>query len=212
MNNNISKNLKSHYEKCFNKFGATNEGVDWGQDISKMFLRYDKMKELFTNDKSENISILDVGCGYGGFYSYLKENTNKEVTYSGIDLVEDMILWAKNNINTANEFICDDFINYNFEKKYDYIICNGILTQKLEASNKEMDLYASKIIKKMFEICNKGIAFNIMTTKVNYFSNNLYYKSPVEMLSFCLNELSDTVKIDHSYLYEYTLYVYKENK
>ena len=61
------------------------------------------MKELFTNDKSKNISILDVGCGYGGFYSYLKENTDKEVTYSGIDLVEDMILFIKKFRNTVKE-------------------------------------------------------------------------------------------------------------
>ena len=61
----------------------------------------------------------------------------------------------------------------------------------------------------MFRICNRGIAFNIMTTKVNYFSNNLYYKSPIEALSFCLNEITTKVKLDHNYLYEYTLYLYK---
>lgn len=120
-----------------------------------------------------------------------------------------MILYAKNNNSDAKEFICSDFLNYNFMDNYDYIICNGILTQKLEATNIEMDNYALELIKKMFKLCKKGIAFNLMTTKVNYFSNNLYYKSPVEILSFCMNELSSNIRIDHSYLYEYTVYVYK---
>ncbi len=205
----ISIQMKNHYKNCFNKYGPTSQGIDWGEDESKLLLRYEKMTNLFlANDYNEKFTLLDVGCGYGGYFSYLK-NKELKVDYSGIDIVEDMILWGKNNSSDTKGFICGDFLNYNFTDNYDYIICNGILTQKLEATNMEMDSYSLELIKKMFNICNKGIAFNLMTTKVNYFSNNLYYKSPVEMLSFCMNELSSNIRIDHSYLYEYTVYVYK---
>lgn len=208
MNNNISNNLKLHYEECFKKFGATSEGIDWGNDINKLFIRYDKMLELFINDTSVEKSLLDVGCGYAGFYEYIKNN-QININYSGIDIVQEMIQHAKNKNPTIKELIHDDFLDFNFNKTYDYIICNGILTQKLETSNMDMDIYANKLIKKMYQLSNIGIAFNIMTTKVNFFSNNLYYRNPSELMAYCMSEITNKIKIDHTYLYEYTVYLYK---
>jgi hypothetical protein len=50
-----------------------------------------------------------------------------------------------------------------------------------------------------------------MTTKVNYFSNNLYYKNPAELLSWCITEITPYIRIDHAYpLYEYTVYLYRD--
>ncbi len=50
-----------------------------------------------------------------------------------------------------------------------------------------------------------------MTTKVNFFANNLYYRNPAEMLSWCLAEITPRLRIDHAYppLYEYTVYLYR---
>lgn len=98
-----------------------------------------------------------------------------------------------------------------FDRKFDYLVCNEILTQKLDVSVFQMDLFASELIRRMFELCNFGIAFNMMTTTVNYFSNNLYYREPAEMLSWCLSEITAHAKLDHAYpLYEYTIYLYRE--
>ena len=74
----------------------------------------------------------------------------------------------------------------------------------------EMDDYAKLIIGKMFKLCKKGIAFNMMSTAVNFFAPNLYYKYPAEIFTYCLSEITKKIKIDHSYgLYEFTVYLYK---
>ena len=94
---------------------------------------------------------------------------------------------------------------------FDYVVCNGILTQKLDVPGLAMDQFAARLIRRLFLLCERGIAFNVMTTKVNFFSNNLYYRNPSELLAWCMNELSPYVKLDHSYpLYEYTVYVYRD--
>ena len=63
----------------------------------------------------------------------------------------------------------------------------------------------------MFELCEKAVAFNVMTTKVNFFSNNLYYRNPAELLSWCMNEITPYFRLDHSYpLFEYTLYLFRQ--
>ena len=207
----ISMRMKEHYSETFAQFGPTYRGVDWGGEESTL-LRYEKMlavigRELINPDYP--ISLLDVGCGYGGLLRYAREE-DLEVQYTGIDVVSNMISWAKEHMPDG-ELVEGDFLEYNFnERKFDFVVCNGILTQKLSTSFFDMDKFARKLIKKMFSLCNRGIAFNVMTTYVNYFAPNLYYKHPSEMLAYCLSEISQKVKIDHSYgLYEYTVYVYR---
>ncbi len=36
---------------------------------------------------------------------------------------------------------------------------------------------------RLVALCTIGVAFNVMTTKVNYYSNNLYYRNPAELFS-----------------------------
>jgi hypothetical protein len=62
----------------------------------------------------------------------------------------------------------------------------------------------------MFSLCTVGMAFNVMTTKVNYYADNLYYRNPAELFAWCLSEISPHLRLDHSYpLYEYTIYAYR---
>ncbi len=209
MENKVSNELKEHYAKKFKEFGATPKGVDWGKE-EDMLMRFEKMVNIIDHHGSENSavpSLLDVGCGYAGLLTYAIEK-NISIDYTGIDVVKEMIDYSKNHFSKGR-FFCKDVLEFT-DEKFDYVVCNGILTQKLNVSIKEMDVFAKQIIKKMFSICNKGIAFNIMSDKVNFMVDNLYYKNPVEMFAFCLSEISEKVMIDHSYpLYEYTVYIYK---
>lgn len=209
----ITKIQRKHYTETFIEHGANAKGVDWN-DENKAELRHKIMLNLVTCDllhkrDNEIPSLLDVGCGYGEFWSFIKKTGNK-VTYTGIDVVYAMIDYAKNNFDDAT-FVFGDFFELNSKNKYDYIVCNGILTQKLDAPAMEMDIYAAKLIKKMYSLSLKGVAFNVMTTKVNYFDNNLYYRCPSELLAWCVSEITPYVRLDHSYpLYEYTMYLFRE--
>ena len=200
--------MQKHYEEAFKKFGASAKGVDWGK-CADVEIRHKKMLQLFDGETKKTTTLLDVGCGYGAFLEFLKRY-NIDVDYHGIDLARNSIAYARNNFPDCN-FELGDFLAQDFKKKFDYLVCNGILTQKLEASSQDMELFTNELLKKMFSICDKGIAFNLMTNKVNYYAPNLYYRSPVEILSFCFDNLSNQVLIDHSYpLYEYTVYVYRK--
>lgn len=212
--NSITNALGKHYTEKFALYGPSSEGVDWGTDASKLFLRYEKMLAVIqiNSSQSKTLSLLDVGCGFGGLLSYAKDykSYDFDLEYTGIDVAENMIRWAKDNIDAA-EFICGDVMQYAFDRKFDYVICNGILTQKLDTPGLEMDQFASQLIRCMFNICNVGIVFNVMTTKVNYYANNLYYRNPAELLAWCLSEISPHLRLDHSYpLYEYTMYLYRQ--
>mgnify|MGYP000986082903 CR=1 FL=1 len=200
----ISKAMQEHYSKTFSAHGCSSEGVDWGNKQQAVALRHRAMEAVI---RSYPASILDVGCGYGAFLDYAQEPEN--LSYTGIDLVEDMVKSGR-SLHPKAKFICGDFLNSQISpRSYDYVICNGILTQKLVATTAEMDEYARQLVRKMFETAKIGIAFNIMSTHVNFQVENLYYKDPLEMLGWVMNEISPHVRLDHAYpLYEYTLYVY----
>lgn len=206
----ISQMMKEHYETTFQRHGPNSLGVDWGQDDEKTILRYQIMLAILANEPTkEPPSLLDVGCGYGGLHTYAKR-TGIPLRYTGIDVASNMIAWSREHLVDA-DFIEDDFLDADFsERTFDYVICNGILTQKLQASLLDMDHYAKRLINKMYSLCTKATAFNIMSTSVNYFAPNLYYKHPAEILSYCLSTISRKIKVDHSYgLYEFTVYLYK---
>ena len=204
----ISKALAEHYAEKFSAHGPSSEGVDWGPDEARMFLRYEKMLSVADLAAGNRASLLDVGCGYGGLQSYAISK-NIDLDYTGIDVAGNMIEWATANVSSGN-FIHGDILDYQFNRQFDYIVCNGVLTQKLETAGLQMDQFAAQLIRKMFSLCTIAIAFNVMTTKVNYYSNNLYYRNPAELLAWCLSEISPHIRLDHSYpLYEFTIYLYR---
>lgn len=205
----ISEALGRHYAETFDRHGPTSQGVDWGADASRAALRYDKMLAVMPRTPGPNISLLDVGCGYGGLYTHALQK-GLTINYTGIDVAGNMIKWATANVPGAR-FITGDVLANEFDDKFDYVVCNGILTQKLQAPGLEMDRFAAKLIRRLFELCRRGIAFNVMTTKVNHFANNLYYRNPAELFSWCLSEITPHIRLDHAYpLYEYTMYLYRE--
>ncbi len=206
--NPISKALEQHYAEKFSLHGPSPEGVDWGSDDARLLLRYEKMLSVANFVARNRASLLDVGCGYGGLQQHAI-GKNVDLDYTGIDVAGNMIEWARANLPSGN-FIHGDILDYKFDRQFDYVVCNGILTQKLEAASLEMDQFANQLIRQMFSLCTIGIAFNVMTTKVNYYSNNLYYRNPAELFSWCLSEITPHIKLDHSYpLYEYTVYLYR---
>jgi hypothetical protein len=71
-------------------------------------------------------------------------------------------------------------------------------------------------IKKMYEVCGKGVAFNAMSTYVDFQADDLYYSDPLEIFDYCKRNLTRKVVLRHDYLvkensipFEYAIYLYK---
>lgn len=113
-------------------------------------------------------------------------------------------------IRGGGNFVCGDIFEYGLDRQFDFVICNGILTQKLKASIREMDAYTRKLIQKMWILAKEGVVFNIMKSQVDFMKEDLYYKSPLEIMAYCMT-LTDKFILDSSYpLYEYSVYLYKD--
>ncbi len=206
----IPESMKLHHEKVFATYGATPRGLDWSERETDLILRYDKMLDLVQNGQKLNRTprLLDVGCGYGGLLEHIRAR-NLDIDYSGIDICEPMIVEAKRRLPGVT-FFCGDILEAKDIGTYDYLVCNGIMTQKLDASIPQMNAFVRSLVRRMYELSSEGVAFNLMSSRVNFMVGNLFYCSPVEILSWCMTELSPNVALNHAYpLYEFTTYVYK---
>ena len=173
--NEITDKFRSHFRVTLQAHGPTSEGLDWGSDQAKVDLRYSKMLALLQPSQASVPSLLDVGCGYGGLLGYARD-IGLQIDYTGINVVEEMIQCASKN-NSTGSYILGDVLETPKSTKFDYVVCSGILTGRLEVSVMAMDQYAQAIIRRMYDLCTVGVAFNVMSTKVNFYSNKLYYRN-----------------------------------
>ena len=208
----ITQLLVEHYGHKFAEHGACSEGVDWGPNPEDHRLRLDRMLAVTDLGLQPVIrqSLLDVGCGYRSLLDLFNER-GLELSYSGIDVCAPMIDFARAR-HKNHSWLVGDVMDLEGKGRYDYVVCNGVLTQKLGAKIRDMDGFLKEVVAKMFELCRVGVAFNVMTTHVNYMVPNLYYRNPVELLAWCMSELTSRVRLDHAYpMFEYTVYLYRED-
>jgi SAM-dependent methyltransferase len=204
----INETLGRYYTKCFADHGASARGVDWHNSES-LTHHYDKILAVIRPDQAGGrVSLLDIGCGYGGLLDRAKER-GLDVEYSGIDLVEEMTAYGARRHPDA-QFARADFLNFDPGRRFDYVVANGVLTEKLDVSILEFGRFARRMIRRMFDLADKGIAFNMMTSYVNFTAANLYYQNPSDIISYCAAELSTKWVMDHGYdYYDFTMYVYR---
>lgn len=198
--------LAEHYDKCFQKHGDSNLGVDW-PNYEDTLTRHQVMFDLI---KDKNSTLLDFGCGLGHFFKWMLETQNHMPTYSGLDINESFYHACKDKYPFLNFYHTDILVDNNNIPNFDYIVCNGTFTEKRELSQEEMMSFFQSVLIKLWDKCDKGIAFNVMSKLVDWERDDLFHVSIDELGLFLKNNLSRNFIIRNDYkLYEYTVYVYK---
>lgn len=204
----VCNKVIEHYEECLDQYGDGPRAVDW-RDLVGQELRFKVLTEIMP---LEGLSVLDVGCGLGHLYQYLRESGLK-IQYVGLDLSAKMITNARRRFSEVR-FIAADLLSDAAPglaaESFDVLIANGLFLVKMDTPVKVWEEFVRSMIVKMWETCTRGISFNLLSTKVDFQAQQLYYCAPDEILRFAL-ELSRYVVIRHDYpLYEYSVYIYKQ--
>jgi SAM-dependent methyltransferase len=200
--------IVEHYESCLRKFGDNHLGVDW-PNADDALLRYRIMLEIIPGN--EKFSLLDFGCGTAHLYDYIVKKAYNNINYTGLDISKDFIKICKQKYPEIPFKCCNILESPEQIGTFDYIIMNGVFTEKRDLSFDEMFEYFKKLVKTIFHKTNYGIAFNVMTKHVDWERNDLFHL-PFDLLaSFLKSEVSRNFTIRNDYgLYEYTVYLFKE--
>lgn len=152
-------------------------------------------------------SLLDVGCGFADLKGWLEQH-GCLVDYSGVDLSPELLRVAETNYPEA-QFYCGELGDFPFaDASFDWVMLSGMLNEPVDDDG----AYARQVIKEMYRICRKGIAFNLLdvTRGVTLRSLGLQLFDPAVIEQHC-QTLSRHVRLLRGYLPgDFTVYMWKE--
>lgn len=201
-------NVAKLYSKNISTFGTSARSAGWKNEISQK-LRFQKLFEVIDkNKKNDELTINDLGCGYGALYQYIKKECSLKISqYFGYDISEEMLVSARKFIKDTNAvFIHSEQIIYDA----DYSFASGIFNVKLDVKGGLWERYIKETLFNINERTLRGFAFNALTTHVDYRESHLYYADPLFFSTFCRQNFSHNISLLHGYgLYEWTIIVKK---
>ncbi len=211
MGSNEYMDIVKHYEQCLVQHGPTHEGMDWPNEHD-LATRFDVMLDIVRLQGKRPPKLLDIGCGAGLLVDRLKERDLFDpVLYRGIDLSMKMVEAAKQRHPTACFEVRDILQRPLRARSADYIVMNGVLTEKRSLPQTVMEAYACRMIKAAFDASSEGIAFNVMSSHVDWRRRDLFHWPLDRAVKFLVNECSRHIVIRMDYgLHEYTVYVYRK--
>ena len=193
--------VKGFYEKLLEKYGYSIKSLDYRSETSQK-TRFDIITQVGIND---DCSLLDVGCGFGDYFNYLKQRGIKNVKYNGIDLTDKIVNVAKEKNPLAN-VVQGNVLDLPDDKKFDYVVSLGFNGVKTENNWKTL----TKGLDKMWKLCNIGIAFNAVSTFATVQDNLIYFTSPTKVIDYIMNNLTYKIVFKHDYMpHDFTVFAYK---
>jgi SAM-dependent methyltransferase len=207
------KALQIHYENCLKKHGPNAKGMDWpnAEDLNKRFKVLTDIIFNYSHSVGEKLNIIDLGCGIGLLVDYLTDSKLMDlINYRGIDISPVMIEFASQRLPQFKFEERDILTNRLKENETDYIIMNGLFTEKRELSHTQMFDFFTQMITETYTSARKGIAFNVMSTQVDWRRDDLFHLGLDELAEFVTKRLTRNIIIRMDYgLYEYSVYIKK---
>ena len=204
------RRIVEHYEDCLARHGDTHLGVDWPR-LADAETRYRVMLGLI-QPSADEVSVLDFGCGAGHLYEFIRRNRHPGLLYSGLDLSPRFVELCRSK-HPEVSFECVDLMHHDIatSPRFDYVVANGVFTEKRELSFDAMLGYFEAMIPRLFALARIGIAFNVMSKAVDWERDDLFHLPLDTLARFLTRSVTRHFAVRNDYgLYEYTVYAYRE--
>jgi SAM-dependent methyltransferase len=207
----------AYYEDLLDQYGESYLALDWNSPESQK-LRYKVFKEIFIyGKKASNLSVLDVGCGFGDLYGFFKAEgllSRHRIKYTGFDISPKILGVARKKYPDA-KFELKDILEQRYLTGFDYIFCSGALNIRTTDAGSHLEFVKSMLLR-MYDLANFGVAVNFLSEGALPMSNlddlnsgRYFYFKPEEILSFC-RFISSRYILRHDYHPgDFTLYLLK---
>lgn len=202
--------IVDHYEACYRRFGREARGVDWPNQ-SDLERRFNVMLGVAEAEQGL-VEIIDLGCGPGLLLDYIESTGRRaQFNYTGIDVSPLLVESAKTAWPAEKFFVRDILTQPLPEQSCDYVIMNGVMTEKQSLNQEAMVDFAKSLLAAAYRSARKGIAFNVMSVHVDWKRDDLFHWAFDEVAAFAKQSLSRHMVFRADYgLYEFTCYVFRE--
>ena len=200
----IRSSVATYYASKLAAHGPTPQGVDWNGAASHE-LRHRQFLRLL--DGIPDASLLDLGCGFGDFFRFLRAEGHRG-QYIGYDVAPSMIMEALRLHGQGADRQWR--VGAEPEDAADFAIASGILNVKGNTPVEVWERYVLETIDILARVGRRGFAFNVLSLSSDpeRRAANLYYADASKMLSYCLDRYGRSVALLQDYgLYEFTVIV-----
>lgn len=204
--------IGTHYAECLRKHGDSHFGVDWPTQEGAV-RRYDVMIEFISQRKpAYPVKILDFGCGLSGLWDRIVElGIDSGFQYTGLDINQEYVDLSRRKF-PRNKYLCADILAEDIPDigQYDYVLLNGLFTQKISLSHEEMLHFLESVLAKIFAHTRVALQFNCMSPLVDYKKDGAFHLDLDSLSRLLVAKLSRSFVIRHDvFPYEFFCAVYK---
>jgi SAM-dependent methyltransferase len=193
------------YSDLVGKHGNDVRALGWGSRESQA-KRFEVLAEI---GKLRGASVMDVGCGLGDFYAWMKKKRLR-VRYTGVDITPGMVDRARKRFPGAQFQVQDLLDGSRPAMLHDYVLSSGIFTH---CGTSAFDFLAA-MVGRMFDLSKHAVAFNSLSAwaKKEEQEPGEYYADPIKVVDFC-RQLTPWVVLRHDYHpRDFTIYMYKTGR
>ena len=193
------REIAATFNSRFEAYGPKPEASLWFNK-SRQLARFSKLtKAILPRVSNTELTIGDVGCGYGGFLDYLTlHHSDIGFKYYGYDIADRVIAYCSKNLQTANATF---WHRSRPTRKADFHVMSGTYNYTPNMGVGSWRSYMRDEIKYIFSATNKCIVFNLMLADKAYISkSSIFYEEMEHFLSFCRKELGETTILEHPLL------------
>jgi len=208
----ISKSTIDRYSKRLDVYGNDIKTLGWGNESQQSYrFRHTLDAADFTQK-----SILDIGCGFGDYYKFLKSAKIAVSAYTGWDinqkLIDEIHLEERKNKTFEVVDLAKDVSKY--RSQFDIAVMIGLLNVNLGDEDLNYE-YSERLITNAFSAVKEVLIVDFLSIHVTdtYPKEDfVFYHDFSRMFEFALT-LSNNVVLKHNYdpipQKEFMLYIYK---
>lgn len=196
----MSAATKQFYGDLFARHGADCRALSFSS-AQTQHTRFAALLPLLPADRDQAFTLLDVGCGFGDLYGYLREAGYVAVEYTGVDLMPEFVdcaaaRWPDGRF-AAGDFLADGAP----AGAYDFVLSSGALNVVTEQHPDHYD-FVFGMVGHMYDLARRGVGFNLLSARgQGDFARDerFFFCDPERVLAHCRGLAPDT-ELDHGYL------------
>jgi ubiquinone/menaquinone biosynthesis C-methylase UbiE len=166
--------VANHYEPLLNKYTRGYEILDW-ESLESQIKRFEVLTD---NVELSGKKLLDIGCGTGDLFGYLKKQ-KININYYGIDILPKMITRAYEIYPEGRFFAGNIFKDSPFRKKqFDIIFCSGVFNLNMG----DNEAFLKEALPVFFAHAKEKVVFNLLDPGHFTHTDKYYYFNQKEVL------------------------------
>lgn len=197
--------VRDLYSSNVEEKGIGPASVGWRDEVTQQ-LRFAKLAHVIEPDGETALTYNDLGCGYGAMFPFLRDQAGAPLGgYRGYDISPEML-------DAARVFTADPRAELvegaRLDRRADYSFVSGTFNVRFSATDEEWLGYILEMLANAAQFSNRGFAFNLLTSYVDWKEPHLYYGDPTFFFDHCVRKFSRRVALLQDYpLYEWTIAV-----